>query len=75
MKIRKPWSFAFLLGVVFFLFHLKEGLWQNTFADPGRITGRITAPGNCNWFECMGYEVILYDSGWNIVQTKGTGIL
>lgn len=32
------------------------------------------APGNCNWFECMGYEVILYDSGWNIVQTKGTGI-
>lgn len=72
MKLRKPWSVAFLVGVVFFLFHLKEGLWQSTFAGPGTIAGCITAPGNCNWFEAMGYEVILYDSGWNIVQTKGT---
>jgi|GEM_PF-2887344 len=39
----------------------------------GKITGRITAPGNCNWFENMGYEVKLYDSGWNLVQTQSTG--
>ncbi len=75
MKVRNQWSPGLLCVVVFFLFYPKGELWQTAFADTGKITGRITAPGNCNWFECMGYEVILYDNGWNWVQTISTGFM